>query len=93
MFSCYVVWTAHTGTGNARLTNFPFTSANVSGLQQVFSVLSDTITFSNSLTVWMTNNQTFAYIGTFSSGANNASLPMTNAAAGSLYVSGQYQVA
>ena len=90
IFSCYVVWTAHTGTGNLQLTNLPFASVNQTNVQPVFSIIADSLTFTNTLCVVMAPNQVFAYIASFSSGAANASIAMDTAAG--LYISGQYEV-
>ena len=36
--SCYIAWSAHTGTGNMYLGNLPFTSANISDFYQAGTI-------------------------------------------------------
>jgi hypothetical protein len=88
-FSAVVVWSAHTGVGNMRVANLPFTSAAGTPEPPVALLLSE-ITFTGVPCgiVVAGNNQ--VYLATMASGVGAAPLPIDTA--GAIIVSGSYQV-
>jgi len=90
----YVVWTAHTGTGNMRISNLPFSSVSTSPYRSSFAlgyVEDIAINAGHSLTAQLANNSTSVILWqTPSGGGTPIAVPLD--IAGYISVSGSYQV-
>jgi hypothetical protein len=89
-FSIVVAWTAHTGTGDIRISGFPFPSGNYAGLVPNFSVVSVNLTYTNTLGAYILSNSAWIALATYQPGG--ASTPVVLDTAASVYVTGQYFV-
>jgi hypothetical protein len=89
-FSAKVVWTAASGTGNARVS-LPSTAANVSNQEFAVSVYHTSVTFANGSVVGRIQPNT-AYIEFLSPATNAAGTAIAVEAAGTIVVSGLYLV-
>jgi hypothetical protein len=89
-FSAKVVWTAASGTGNARVS-LPSTAANVSNQEFAVSVYHTLVTFANGSVVGRIQPNT-AYIEFLSPATNAAGTAIAVEAAGTIVVSGFYLV-
>jgi hypothetical protein len=90
---CYLQWTAHTGTGNMRVANLPFTSINSTNTYAVPSIWCSNIALTASNVMQAANliNSTSVSIEQYpvGGGASNA---VAMDVAGQLIISGQYEV-
>lgn len=86
-----LVWTAHTGTGNMRVAGLPVTSATLAGQRIAQSVLASDLTWgAGNLQAYIDSASTQIILNNVASGAAGAEFALDTA--GSLYISGQYQV-
>lgn len=81
-------WTAHTGTGNMRITGLPFTARNTVNVPT--SISTDSLTYSNALRAEVIANTTRIDLISETSGAGQAAVAMDTA--GTLNICGVYQV-
>lgn len=88
-FRLYIVWTAHTGTGSLRLT-LPVASANL-GMNQEASVTASDLTYTGQLRAQVRNNE--AAISLYEQVSNTTLATTAIDGTGTLWISGQYQVA
>lgn len=85
-FHITLVWTAHTGTGNVKITGLPFTS--LSGIDQPVSIITASVTFTNQIAARVTTNSTEIAIRTIVSGAGTGTVALPSA--GTLVLNGFY---
>lgn len=94
---CYwtaLQWTAHTGTGNMFVTGLPFTSSSTTNRVWAQSTASQVPLAANSYltaVIWWGETRVALY-STPVGGSTAASPPVVMSAAGSLYVSGHYNI-
>lgn len=81
-----ISWTAHTGTGNIRVSGLPF--SGVAGQFPPVTVIPDSLTFANNIAAYV-NGNTDVNLQTYSTGAAGPAIPMDTAA--SLYFNGTYR--
>lgn len=84
-FKIKLVWTAHTGTGNIRITGLPVTGGTP--LNDVFTIFAENLTYSNTLACTFGTASTLA-LQTISTGAAAGNVAMDTAA--TLLISGSY---
>lgn len=92
-FNIYLVWTAHTGTGNMRISGLPFTSIATTNTFNAVSTWNANIalTASNLLTAYVNVNATTVELRQYSTGGGaDAAIPIDTA--GSIMVAGHYEV-
>lgn len=90
-FSIYLDWSAHTGTGNLRVSGLPFTAAAVTNNKPPMAVWAANLTFSNALVARLNNNATTIDLRTIATAAADAAVSIDTAA--QLAISGTYEVA
>ena len=92
-FTAYIVWTAHTGTGNMRVSALPFTSNTTTGNFNAVSIWANnlTLTASNYLQAYVAVNSTQVVLDQYPVGGGSQSSVVLDTAA-TLIVSGQYEV-
>jgi hypothetical protein len=93
-FTIYLVWTAHTGTGNMSVAGLPFTSIATAGTFNALSTWYQNITMTalNLLTAYVNVNATTIALAQTPVGGGAATvIPMDTA--GSLMLTGHYEVA
>ena len=90
-FNGYVVWTAHTGTGDMRITGLPFTSENVASAFSTVAVWFSNFSFTagSSVVCYVDPNAITVTMNQSSPGTGSASIPMDTSA--SFMVQGNYQ--
>lgn len=86
-FDIYIVWTAHTGTGQMKIT-LPFTAGT--GVEYVCNVFLANLTFSNSLAGVILSGDDDISLFTYASNSARSALNMDTAA--TLSISGTYRV-
>jgi hypothetical protein len=92
-FNIYLVWTAHTGTGNMRVGGLPFTSNSTTNAFNAVSTWNANIamTASNLLTAYVNVNANTVELRQYPTGGGaDAAIPIDTA--GSLMVAGHYEV-
>lgn len=88
-FTVTLEWSAHTGTGDIRISGLPFTSANVTGMYPALSVWADSLTFSGQLAARINAGATTFDLQSIATGAAAAAVAIDTAAAVTL--SGIYE--
>jgi hypothetical protein len=88
-FIIQLVWTAHTGTGNLRISNLPFTSAN-DGISTPCTIVSSALTYSGQLAALIPPNTT--RLNLHSNATNTALGSVAMDTTGTIYVQGSYTV-
>jgi len=88
-FDINITWSAHTGTGNIRVSGLPFDVA--SGVFAPCGIAAENLTFSNQLTCYVTGNTSYLSVASFSSAGALSGVAMDGAA--QLLISGSYQIA
>lgn len=88
-FTVTLAWSAHTGTGNIRISGLPFTSANATGMQPALAVWADSLTFSGQLAARINANATTFDLQSIASGVAAAAVALDTAA--SITLSGSYE--
>jgi hypothetical protein len=92
-FNIYLVWTAHTGTGNMRVGGLPFTSNSTTNAFNAVSTWNANIamTASNLLTAYVNVNANTVELRQYPTGGGaDAAIPIDTA--GGLMVAGHYEV-
>lgn len=91
-FNLYLIWSAHTGTGNMRITGLPFKAESGNNLSPISFFLNGiTMTADHLLQGYVTSNQTRIELFSYAVGTGVAgNVPID--AAGTLAISGQYLV-
>ena len=89
-FSVAITWSAHTGTGNMKISGLPFTSVNTASGFNFLAVGANNLTYTSQLTAFVDVNATTASMATFASAGALTSLAIDTAA--TVYVSGHYEV-
>jgi hypothetical protein len=92
-FTAYIVWTAHTGTGNMRVGALPFTSNSTSLNYNAVSVWNQNIalTAANLIQAYVEVNSTIVVLTQYpTGGGTSTAVPMDTAA--NIIVSGHYEV-
>lgn len=90
-FSLYIDWTAHTGTGNLRVSGLPFTAAAVTNNKPPVPVWAANLTFSGQLCARLNNNATTIDLRTIATGAADSAVAIDTAA--QIAISGSYEAA
>lgn len=88
-FTVTLAWSAHTGTGDIRISGLPFTSANVTGMQPALSVWADSLTFIGQLAARINANATTFDLQSIVTAAAAAAVAIDTAA--SVTLSGVYE--
>lgn len=83
--SIQINWSAHTGTGDVRLSGFPYPFGT---LYPVFTVAANNLTFSGQLVARAGLSVSYVYLQTFTTGGALSAVAMDTAAA--LFISGTY---
>jgi hypothetical protein len=93
-FNIYLVWTAHTGTGNMSVAGLPFTSIATAGTFNALSTWYQNITMTalNLLTAYVNVNATIVSLSQTPVGGGAATAVAMDTA-GSLLLTGHYEVA
>jgi hypothetical protein len=93
-FTIYLVWTAHTGTGNMSVAGLPFTSIATAGTFNALSTWNQNITMTalNLLTAYVNVNATTVALAQNPVGGGAATAVAMDTA-GSLMLTGHYEVA
>lgn len=92
-FDLYLLWTAHTGTGNMLVADMPFVNSSLDSNYPVFSIFGATIalTANNTLACFMTPNSSQIQIQQLPVGGGaNQTVPLDTSA--ELLISGSYRV-
>jgi hypothetical protein len=92
-FTLQLVWSAHTGTGNLRVSGLPFTSLDETGLEYVFPVSTNgqlTYTDGDTLLARMEKNSTQLLVQTEDGAGNYNNVTMASNGSGRILVTGQY---
>lgn len=87
LFSAYITWTAHTGTGNMRISGLPFT---VAGNTIPCAVYASDLSFTGQLQAVAVTGGTQIYVRQVSGGGTFSEVAMD--AAATLNISGHYEV-
>jgi hypothetical protein len=93
-FKCYVIWTAHTGTGNMRVGGLPFTSSAAANSFSAVTTYIDSglsLTASNVLQGIVGVSSTQIVLNQYPVGGGNSTSVAMDTAAG-IIVSGHYEV-
>lgn len=91
IFNIEITWSAHTGTGDMRVSGLPFTPA--SGRNVAVSVWPSAVTFSSSGVVgYIGGSLDRIILNTPVSNAASSATPISIEAAGTLFISGMYRV-
>lgn len=88
-FQLTVVWTAHTGTGNLRVS-IPVASASL-GFSSAVNILASNVSYTGTLAGVVSDNA--SYVSFFDQVSNTAASATPLDTSGTLWVSGHYQVA
>ena len=91
--TCYLNWTAHTGTGNMRMSGLPFTSNSGANTYMPFSYWDENISYTSTyhLCIYGSPNSNVLEISqTPNGGGGNIAVPMDSA--GGIMISGSYSV-
>jgi hypothetical protein len=93
-FTLYVEWSAHTGTGNMRIGQLPFTSKNATGDYVIASILHNNLTHpANSIVIAsVPQNASYMDLATFVPGSSARTALAVDAACG-FYITGSYLAA
>ena len=90
-FTIYLNWTAHTGTGNIRVSNLPFTSTSATGSFHAASIYADGIPFTGPwLQAYVGVNSTNIGMGQMTAAGVVSGIPMDSA--GDITITGHYEV-
>lgn len=90
-FNAQLTWSAHTGTGNMRLTGLPFSSDPTAHNNSIFSILSSNITYgAGQLSGWMATGSTNFNFVLMSSGAAYTAVALDTA--GNITITGSYEI-
>lgn len=90
-FTIYLNWTAHTGTGNIRVSNLPFTSTSATGSFHAVSIYADGIPFTGPwLQAYVGVNSTNIGMGQMTAAGVVSGIPMDSA--GDITITGHYEV-
>ena len=88
-FKIFLIWTAHTGTGNMRVSGLPYTAAGTTFEQSALAVSASDLAFPGSLGAFTVGTTTLVYLRTFSTGSAEADVAIDTA--GTLKISGSYR--
>jgi hypothetical protein len=93
-FALYVEWSAHTGTGNMRIGQLPFTSKNATGDYVITSIIHNNLTHpANSIVIAsVPQNASYMDLATFVPGSSARTALAVDAACG-FYITGSYLAA
>lgn len=90
-FTIYLNWTAHTGTGNIRVSNLPFTSTSATGSFHAASIYADGIPFTGPwLQAYVDVNSTNIGMGQMTAAGVVSGISMDSA--GDITITGHYEV-
>ncbi len=89
-FELIASWTAHTGTGNIRISGLPFASI-VGSWGPVVSIHADSLTFSGQLSATIPNGQVYVSLATITTNAASGAVAMDTSA--TLNIAGHYTAA
>lgn len=73
-------WSAHTGTGNMKISGLPFTNGNGNGFQAPVTLYYSALTFGGPVVGFVDSNATTITLQTIATGAASTALPMDTAA-------------
>jgi hypothetical protein len=91
-----ITWSAHTGVGGYRINGLPFNAANVTNLNQSFTVISSALTYTTAgvLCAYVAPNTSTIILQTSpTAGGSLADTTIATDAAGSLILTGVYEIA
>lgn len=89
-FELIASWTAHTGTGNIKISGLPFASI-VGSWGPVVSIHADSLTFSGALSATIPNGQVYLNLATITTNAASGAVAMDTSA--TLNIAGHYTAA
>jgi hypothetical protein len=90
-FSIYIIWSAHTGTGDMNINGLPFTSNSSNFSPCALRLNNLSLTASNLLTTWVVDNTTNVSLQQYATGGGASSAVAMDTSA-EIAVSGDYFV-
>ena len=89
-FNCSIDMTAHTGTGDMRISGLPYQSSSLTGSTSYVTIVAENLTFSNTLAARVAGGLSLISLSTFSSGGAISALPMDTSC--NLRLTGSYMI-
>jgi hypothetical protein len=91
LFNIQLTWSAHTGTGNMRLSGLPFSSDSTANNNSTFSILSSNITYgAGQLSGWLATGSTNFNFVLMATAAAYSSVALDTA--GNMIITGSYEI-